>query len=241
MKDYCDETINTCKETVGTAQEVTNCLTQQKTAQADFDKEKKVLDIKIQEKRDEIADLKKKYDDCVILVKKTPGVENWTPYELQKAINDNRQDKLDAIPPIEALIVPLYDEIAELQKRLNCANNSASTSRINFIGSTTSFFKLSKINVGNEANLNIFDITDKEEKDRNILNRILKLMTQVIGTFAVLMLIIGAYYMITSQGDESQLQKGKNIFFYTVIGLLIAFMSFITVQFVLSIIFTSTG
>ncbi|MCK5461206.1 hypothetical protein KAI58_04440 [Candidatus Gracilibacteria bacterium] len=71
----------------------------------------------------------------------------------------------------------------------------------------------------------------------NILTRIIKLLIQLLGTMSILLYVIAAFFMITSQGDENQLQKGKTIFIYTTIGLAVAFTSYILVQFVLNIIF----
>lgn len=43
---------------------------------------------------------------------------------------------------------------------------------------------------------------------------------------AILFLIIGAYYYITSAGDEDRAKKGKNIVINTLIAYIILFISF---------------
>jgi len=75
------------------------------------------------------------------------------------------------------------------------------------------------------------------EDGNNIFYRIIRLMSQVIGTFAILMMIVGGFFMITSKGDESRLTKGKNIFTNTMIGLLIAFLSYLAVTVIISVLF----
>ncbi len=236
--DYCVKE-NKCDETGVLSTDLETCLDYQKAAQKEHDDEQGGIKTAVKPLTDELDQLEKDYADCIQAI---DPVLKLYPSSYQQALDEcdiiqppslstQRTNKEREIAIEKAKIIPF-------EKSLGCANISAGNSRINFIGSTTSSFALSNINVGKESSL---DIIENAEGETNILNRVLKLLTQVIGTFAVLMLIIGAFYMITSQGDESQLQKGKNIFFYTVIGLLIAFMSFIAVQFVISVIFTSTG
>jgi hypothetical protein len=105
------------------------------------------------------------------------------------------------------------------------------------LGESTTFDVTKIFSVGNEGSLTITD--PESEKDTNILNRIIKLFAQVLGTFGILMLVIGGVLMITSEGDDNRLQKGKNIFLYTIVGLLVAFVSFIAVQFIISLLFSA--
>lgn len=96
-----------------------------------------------------------------------------------------------------------------------------------------------KLTVGDESSLRLIDTPNAQEPDQNILYRVIRLLAQTLGTFAVLMFIIAGVLMITSEGDQNRLQRGKNIFFYTIIGLLVAFCSYILVQLVLYAIFTA--
>ena len=98
----------------------------------------------------------------------------------------------------------------------------------------TSYFDLTtSLQVGQEGSLSLNATND----DRNLLYKIIKLMITVMGTLAVLFYIIAAYFMMTSQGDENQIQKGKTIFLYTTLGVILAFLSYIIIQFGLNIIF----
>jgi hypothetical protein len=74
-----------------------------------------------------------------------------------------------------------------------------------------------------------------DEKNINLFDKVIRLVAQILGTFAVLMFVISAVYMIVSQGNEQQLQRGKQIFIYTFLGLLVAFGSYTAVQFFLDL------
>lgn len=105
---------------------------------------------------------------------------------------------------------------------------------------TSTFPVQEKLKASPTSQESTLTILDPETGKNNILNKIIKLFAQILGTFGVLMLVIGGILMITSEGDENRLQRGKNIFFYTVVGLLVAFMSFIAVQFIIALLFTVT-
>lgn len=52
----------------------------------------------------------------------------------------------------------------------------------------------------------------------------------VIGMVAFLFLIIGGYFILTSQGDPSKLQKGREYILYSILGLILAVFGFVFVQ-----------
>ena len=224
--------------------ELALCESNLEKAQADFytkatgqadGKGKEGINKQVDDKNKEINELSKTYLDCY-------SKEKTNTTDEQKKAECNKTKYDTDVAAIRLAIVEIKKPLVPLEKSLSCANRSNMQAQLLQLGEVTSHFDLKNLQaaegVSKEINL---DIVDNVEGPTNILNRVLKLMTQVIGTFAVLMLIIGGYFLITSQGDESQLQKGKNIFFYTIVGLLIAFVSFIAVQFVISLIFTSTG
>lgn len=55
----------------------------------------------------------------------------------------------------------------------------------------------------------------------------------IIGLVAVIMIIIGAVQLQTSQGDTGKVKKGKDSIMYGIIGLVIALLAFAIVNFVL--------
>lgn len=81
-------------------------------------------------------------------------------------------------------------------------------------------------------------VINDEEIDNNIIDRTIKFIGRLIGTLGVFALVIGGYFMIISNGEEQRITKGKSILFYTIGGLLVAFLAYIIVQYVFSIIFS---
>jgi len=72
---------------------------------------------------------------------------------------------------------------------------------------------------------------------QNVIIRAIKIFLELIASIALIVFIIGALMTIVSEGKSDRLEKGKNAMVYAVIGLIIAFMSFIIVTFVQSIFF----
>lgn len=52
----------------------------------------------------------------------------------------------------------------------------------------------------------------------------------VIGGIALLSIIYGGYLVMTSQGNPTQLNKGKSYIFYAIVGLLLAIFGFVFVE-----------
>jgi len=70
-----------------------------------------------------------------------------------------------------------------------------------------------------------------------LLIRVINILTLLIGTFAFVMIIIGGFTWATSGGDETKIDKGKAILTQTILGLVVAFTSYLLVTFVLSFFF----
>ncbi|MFA5820611.1 MAG: hypothetical protein WC873_00630 [Candidatus Gracilibacteria bacterium] len=64
--------------------------------------------------------------------------------------------------------------------------------------------------------------------------------TKVIGTIAMIILILAGLLFIVSEGNEQRITAAKDMFKFTIIGLLITFMSYIIVIFVQSLFIQST-
>lgn len=69
-----------------------------------------------------------------------------------------------------------------------------------------------------------------------VILRVIDIMVLVIGSLAGLALIVGGIMFITGAGNEQSLQRGKDIFKYSLAGLAVAFLSFAMVTFVESIL-----
>ncbi len=64
---------------------------------------------------------------------------------------------------------------------------------------------------------------------KNIINVILG----VLGIVAVVVIILGGFTFMTSQGDAGKVMKGRNTILWGVVGLVVALMAFVIVNFVL--------
>ncbi len=67
--------------------------------------------------------------------------------------------------------------------------------------------------------------------------RILEFATKIIGSIAILLLIITGFMFMFSQGNQQGLDKAKEMIKYVIIGLLITFLSYIITIFVQSLFF----
>ncbi len=47
---------------------------------------------------------------------------------------------------------------------------------------------------------------------------------------ALIFMIIGGYYLLTSRGDFEKLRKGKSFIFYSIAGLLLAIFGFVFIE-----------
>lgn len=70
---------------------------------------------------------------------------------------------------------------------------------------------------------------DFEKLMKNIINTILL----VLGMIAVIMIIVGGIRYVLSNGESAQVQAAKNTVLYSVVGLVIAILSYAIVNFVL--------
>lgn len=64
--------------------------------------------------------------------------------------------------------------------------------------------------------------------------------TGIIGTIAMIIFIIAGFMLVIAQGDQTKIDKAKEIIKYAVIGLLITFMSYVITIFVQSLFITTT-
>ncbi len=71
--------------------------------------------------------------------------------------------------------------------------------------------------------------------------RIIKVALGVLGIVAVIVIIIGGFTYITSNGDAAKLTKARNTILYGVIGLVVALLAFAIVNFVLDNVFHGEG
>jgi hypothetical protein len=68
----------------------------------------------------------------------------------------------------------------------------------------------------------------------SVWNKIINTFIYVIGSIASLMIVIGAFRYVTAQGEASSITAAKNTILYSIIGLIVAALSFSIVNFVLA-------
>lgn len=65
------------------------------------------------------------------------------------------------------------------------------------------------------------------------IKTIVNMMLFILGAIAVIMIIIGGIRYATSNGESSAVQSAKNTILYSVIGLVVAILSYAIVNFIL--------
>ncbi len=64
--------------------------------------------------------------------------------------------------------------------------------------------------------------------------------TGIIGTIAMIIFIVAGFMLIIAQGDQTKIDKAKEIIKYAVIGLIITFLSYVITIFVQSLFITQS-
>lgn len=106
--------------------------------------------------------------------------------------------------------------------------------RIQSVATLTSHFPVKNLlSVGDEGNLQITG----GDAENNILTRIIRLMAMLVGTFAVLLLIIAGYFMMASQGDDGMISKGKKIIQFVALGLVAVFGAYFLIDLLISVLY----
>lgn len=70
---------------------------------------------------------------------------------------------------------------------------------------------------------------DAAGRVKDVINTIL----YVLGIVAVIMIVIGGFRYVTSNGEQNNVSQGKNTILYAVIGLIVAILSYTIVNFVI--------
>ncbi len=68
----------------------------------------------------------------------------------------------------------------------------------------------------------------------NTIHNVVNLLSVAVGIAAVIMLILGGFRYITSSGNQEAVKAAKNTIMYALIGLVIAALAQVIVQFVLN-------
>jgi len=99
-----------------------------------------------------------------------------------------------------------------------------------------------KFNVNEHLNLNGGDQKKAYFQSSNpivdFILQILNFALRIIGSLAVIILIIGGFMMMVSQGNQQKVDEAKDIVKYAIIGLIVTFLAYIIVIFVQSLFIT---
>ena len=68
----------------------------------------------------------------------------------------------------------------------------------------------------------------------DIIANITKVLLFLMGAISVIMIIIGGFRYVTSQGDQTQVQSAKNTILYSIVGIVVAILAYAAVNFVIS-------
>lgn len=92
----------------------------------------------------------------------------------------------------------------------------------------------------NEGDSTSCDDSDGEKVGSTISN-IVNIASLVVGVVAVIMVVVGGFKYVTSQGDSGGITSAKNTIIYAVVGLIIVALAQVIVRFVVNRTSDSTG
>lgn len=81
----------------------------------------------------------------------------------------------------------------------------------------------------------------KIEGPAELWGRLLRFMLGFVGVGALVFFIIGGIILLMSRGNPEKVTTGKNTLLWAIIGMFVAFTSYIILRFVLEIIITPTS
>jgi len=75
---------------------------------------------------------------------------------------------------------------------------------------------------------------------QSFIGRVINALLGVVGSVALLMFIYGGFLWMTSQGNEKQVQTGKDILLWAAIGMALIFLSYALVRFLITDVIQAT-
>ena len=104
-----------------------------------------------------------------------------------------------------------------------------------FLSPVISFAAGNSVNTGNcvPNNSGVFPNCIPQNDLVTLLNKIITISLGLVGTVALLFLIIGGFQYISSAGNPDSVGKAKNTILYAIIGIIVTLVSWAVVQFVI--------
>lgn len=79
-------------------------------------------------------------------------------------------------------------------------------------------------------------VCDNQDEDANeLIATLVSVLLFLVGTLAVIMIIVSGIFYVTSNGDASKVARAKNTLTYSIVGLIIAFLAYAIVFWVLDV------
>ena len=86
------------------------------------------------------------------------------------------------------------------------------------------------------------NLDDEDQPDlMKTVTQIISVVVGLIGVAAVVVIVVGAVFFATSQGDAGKVARARNTILYGVIGLAVSLLAFAIVNFVLGAVFSGGG
>ncbi|MCA9332569.1 hypothetical protein KDA00_01705 [Candidatus Saccharibacteria bacterium] len=78
------------------------------------------------------------------------------------------------------------------------------------------------------------DATTTQTSVSSLVANVISILSWVVGVAAVIMIMIGGFKYITSQGDANSINSAKNTILYAIVGLAVALFAQLIVMFVVN-------
>ena len=69
----------------------------------------------------------------------------------------------------------------------------------------------------------------------NLISTVVNILLFLVGSFAVIMIVIAGFRLVTANGDTNTVSQAKNTIIYAVIGIVVAIMAWGIVRFITGI------
>ena len=133
-----------------------------------------------------------------------------------------------------------YLTVSSCQTAFDCSNDGKPTlqtyeGRIPF---ATEFFDIADPQTGLGAGEGTQFRADAEGGPIvNTINTLANFLARMIATLSLLIFVIGSFILITANGDENQINRGKDAIKYSILGIVIVMLAYIIVVLIQSIFF----
>ncbi len=147
------------------------------------------------------------------------------------------QEEIEALEDeLEQITIAVESRLELYKSYVQVLEESATASNVQLSGSQTGTFDVCVLSIGGECTRNVWG-----DGENSLFTKIIRGAISVVGTLAVVVLIIAGYYLLLSRGDESMQATGKGMILNVVLGLAVVFLSYVLVQAVISFLFSLGG